>query len=223
VSASATPDVPIVEVNPAAPDPGVLARARDVLAGGGVIAFPTDTLYGIGCLFGRPEAKARIQALRQIDASKRPFTFMLPDLGALPHYAVINDHAFRIMSRIFPGPYCVELLPTPKATPDSVGTAPGERPTIGVRIPATRFCERLLWQLRRPLLTVTAKSETGVPLTSARAIAKCFGTGIDLIVDGGEQDGLPSTVISLVDDWVTVLREGRGPTGPLTALIAARA
>jgi tRNA threonylcarbamoyl adenosine modification protein (Sua5/YciO/YrdC/YwlC family) len=210
---SATTDTAIVAVNPSAPDPAVVARAGDVLAGGGVIAFPTDTLYGIGCLFGRPEAKARIQALRRIDASKRPFTFMLPDLGALPHYAVINQLAFRIMSRIFPGPYCVELLPTPRAMGDSAGGAvPGERPTIGVRIPASPFCERLLWQLRRPLLTVTAKSPAGAPLTTAHAIAETYGAALDLVVDGGEQDGLPSTVVSLVDDWVAVLREGRGPT-----------
>jgi tRNA threonylcarbamoyl adenosine modification protein (Sua5/YciO/YrdC/YwlC family) len=214
VSASDKAEAPVVEVNPQTPDPAVLARARAVLASGGVIAFPTDTLYGIGCLLGDAEAKARIQALRQIDPSKRPFTLMLPDLGALPHYAVVNENALRIMSRIFPGPYCVELLPTAKALVAAPAVSPnGERPTIGVRIPASRFCEKLLWQLRRPLLTVTAKAPGGTTLTTARAIAQAYGANLDLIVDGGELAGLPSTVVSLIDDWVAILREGRGPTG----------
>ena len=218
--ADGRPDVapnvaPILAVDPAAPDAGVLRRALSVLTDGGVIAFPTDTLYGLGCLLNQPAARDRIQALRQIDPSKRPFTFMLPDLGVVPHYAVVNENAYRVMSRIFPGPYCVELVATPKAGPVAI---PGERPTIGVRIPESPLCEKLLWALGRPLLTVTAKSRGGDPLTTAAAIRAEYGADLDLILDGGEQSGSPSTVISLIDDWVTVLREGRGATG--TALLA---
>ena len=105
-----TPDAPIVEVDPAKPDEAVLLRALEVVRGGGVLAFPTDTLYGIGCALGQTAAAERIQNLRAIDTSKRPFTFLLPDIGMLPHYAVVNEPAYRVLSRIFPGPYCAELV-----------------------------------------------------------------------------------------------------------------
>ncbi len=204
-----TPVAPIVEVNPDKPDEAILLRALDVVRGGGVLAFPTDTLYGIGCVLGQPASAERIQNLRGIDTSKRPFTLMLPDIGALPHYAVVNEPAYRVLTRIFPGPYCAELVAAPKVA-DSAGLP--QRPTIGVRIPQSRLCEKLLWRLGLPLVTVTAKAPDGRTLTTAKMIQDEFGTRLDLILDGGELDGAPSTVVSLVDEWVAVLREGRGPT-----------
>ena len=206
---ASAPTPPIAEVDTSAPDGAVVDRAVAALLAGGVVAFPTDTLYGIGCVLGQSAPLERIRNLRQIDPSKRPFTFLLPDIGAVPHYAVAGENAYRIMNRIFPGPYCVELVASPKAGVAAVGP---DRPTIGIRIPGTRFCEKLLWGLGKPLLTVTAKARDGSPLTTAAAIAAEYGTAIDLVVDGGELSGLPSTVVSLVDDWVAVLREGRGPT-----------
>jgi tRNA threonylcarbamoyl adenosine modification protein (Sua5/YciO/YrdC/YwlC family) len=209
-AATATP--PIVQVNPDDPAAEAVDRAVAALTAGGVMAFPTDTLYGIGCVLGQPAALERIRSLRQIDPAKRPFTFLLPDIGAVPHYAQAGEHAFRIMNRIFPGPYCVELVASPKA--GAVITGP-DRPTIGVRIPSSRFCEKVLWALGKPILTVTAKARDGSPLPTAAAIAAEYGGAIDLIIDGGEQTGLPSTVVSLVDDWAAVLREGRGATGTI--------
>ena len=157
----------IVEVNQEEPDEAALARALEVLRGGGVLAFPTDTLYGIGCALGQTASAERIQNLRGIDPNKRPFTFLLPDIGELPHYAVVNESAYRVLSRIFPGPYCAELVASRKMV-DSAGL--GERATIGVRIPQSRLCEKLLWRLGRPLLTVTAKSADGRTLTTAKMI-----------------------------------------------------
>jgi tRNA threonylcarbamoyl adenosine modification protein (Sua5/YciO/YrdC/YwlC family) len=179
----------------------------ETLKRGGVIAFPTDTLYGIGCTFDRPRAIERVLGLRGIDRTRRPLTLLIPDLGELARYAQITQAAHRILGRIFPGPYCVELIAS-STLPDP--HVVGRRRTIGVRIPDHPFCERLLWATGAPILTATAKSRDGQLLTSASEIAAAFGTELDLIVDGGVQDGLPSTVVSLVDDWVTVLRRGRG-------------
>jgi tRNA threonylcarbamoyl adenosine modification protein (Sua5/YciO/YrdC/YwlC family) len=210
VTTSAAPAVaPIVEVKSDNPDDAVLLRALEVLRAGGVLAFPTDTLYGIGCALGQAAAAERIQNLRAIDTSKRPFTFLLPDIGALPHYAVVNEAAYRVLSRIFPGPYCAELV-AGKKVPVAAGLP--DRPTIGVRIPESLFCQRLLWRLGKPLLTVTAKAADGTTLTTAQKIQEAYGDKVDLILDGGELSGAPSTVVSLVDEWVAVLREGRGPT-----------
>jgi tRNA threonylcarbamoyl adenosine modification protein (Sua5/YciO/YrdC/YwlC family) len=181
--------------------------AADLLKKGGVIAFPTDTLYGIGCAFDRPRAVERVLALRNIDRKRRPLTFLLPDLGELARYAQVTEEGHRILTRILPGPYCVELLAT-GAVPDSF--AVGHRRTIGVRVPDQRFCEKVLWALGIPIVTATAKARDGRALTTAGAIADEFGDELDLIVDGGELDEQPSTVVSLVDDWVTLLRRGRG-------------
>jgi tRNA threonylcarbamoyl adenosine modification protein (Sua5/YciO/YrdC/YwlC family) len=193
-----TPIVPLADADRA---------AASALKAGGVIAFPTDTLYGIGCAFDRPRAIERVLALRGIDRTRRPLTFLLPDVGELARYAQVTEEAHRILGRIFPGPYCVELIAS-AAVPDPFVV--GRRRTIGVRVPDHPFCERLLWTLGLPILTASAKTRDGLPLTSAAAIAEAFGTGLDLIVDGGDMTGPPSTVVSLVDDWVTVLRTGRG-------------
>lgn len=181
--------------------------AVSLLKQGGLVAFPTDTLYGIGCAFDRPRAVERLVALRNIDRKRRPLTFLLPDLGELARYAQVTEEGHRILTRILPGPYCVELLAT-AAVPDAF--AVGRRRTIGVRVPDQPFCEKLLWTLGIPVVTATAKGRDGRTLTTARAIADELGDALDLVVDGGELDEQPSTVVSLVDDWVTVLRRGRG-------------
>lgn len=181
--------------------------ATEILHAGGVIAFPTDTLYGIGCAFDHPRAIERVLAMRGIDRGRRPLTFLLPDLGELARYAQVTEAAHRILSDIFPGPYCVELLAT-RSVPDPYVV--GHRRTIGVRVPDSPFCERLLWSLGVPILTATAKSREGRLLTTPAQIAAALGEHLDLIVDGGVLEGEPSTVASLVDDWVTVLRSGRG-------------
>ena len=208
------PIAPIVDVAPAAPSDEVIARAVEVLSRGGVIAFPTDTLYGIGCQMDHRQAIDRIQAMRGFDSAKRPLTLLLPDVGELPRYAIVGEPGFRIVTRIFPGPYCAEMLASPGAPTSFVHK---DRRTIGVRIPDTAFCARLLWALRRPMLTATAKARDGGALATAQDIAREYGGDLDLIVDGGELSGPPSTVVSLVDDWVTVLREGKGPPGRLLA------
>ncbi len=203
---------PILEIVPSQPSDEVVAQVVAVLAGGGVVAFPTDTLYGIGCEFGRQHAIDRIHRMRAIDGAQRPLTFLLPDVGELAHYAKVNEAAYKILMRIFPGPYCAELLAT-----DRVPTpfTHEDRRTIGVRIPDSAVCEKILWRLGRPILTATAKSRSGGALTSAAEIQAEYGAELDLILDGGTLQGPPSTVVSLVGDWVTVLREGRGPAGKI--------
>ncbi|MGA7741735.1 MAG: L-threonylcarbamoyladenylate synthase [Polyangia bacterium] len=203
---------PVVEVSPSEPASAVLQQALSVLSAGGVIAFPTDTLYGLGCALGQPQAIERIQRMRGLDLATRPLTFLLPDLGELPRFTRVSESAYRVLNRIFPGPYCTELLAHPRVPSPLVHD---ERFTIGVRIPHSALCEKLTWRLGRPILTATAKSRDGHVLSSAAEIRQEYGTELDLILDGGALNGPPSTVVSLVDDWVTVLREGLGPVNRL--------
>jgi tRNA threonylcarbamoyl adenosine modification protein (Sua5/YciO/YrdC/YwlC family) len=204
----------IVEVSLLEPAEAVVQQTLSVLAAGGVIAFPTDTLYGLGCGYGQKQAIERIQTMRGLDLTTRPLTFLLPDLGELPRFTRMSESGYRMVNRILPGPYCVELLAHPKVPSPFVQ---GERRTIGVRIPQSALCEKLTWRLGRPILTATAKSRDGHVLTTAAEIRQEYGAQLDLILDGGTLSGPPSTVVSLVDDWVTVLREGLGPANRLTA------
>jgi tRNA threonylcarbamoyl adenosine modification protein (Sua5/YciO/YrdC/YwlC family) len=200
----------ILELGTEGPSAEVVAETAKVLAEGGVIAFPTDTLYGIGCALDQPRAVERIHQLRGIDRVRRPLTFLLPDLGEVARWAMVTGNAYRIMTRILPGPYCVELAATKKVPNPYLSE---DRRTIGVRVPDHVFCERLLWALGKPILTATAKSREAETLINAEEIRREYGRDLDLIIDAGTLSGPPSTVVSLVDDWVQVLREGRGPSG----------
>jgi tRNA threonylcarbamoyl adenosine modification protein (Sua5/YciO/YrdC/YwlC family) len=203
---------PVIEVAPSQPAEETVQKTLEVLRGGGVIALPTDTLYGLACIYGNAEANKRIQTMRGFDAAARPMTFLLPDLGELPRYATVGESSYRVLKKIFPGPYCAELVAHPSIPTPFVHE---DRRTIGVRIPATTFCEKLLWALGKPLLTATAKSPAGDILVSAAEIKREYGKSLDLILDAGTLSGPPSTVVSLAGDWVTVLREGRGPSNKL--------
>ena len=203
---------PIIEVAPSQPEDEALQKAIDVLNNGGVIALPTDTLYGLACGYGDSDGVQRIQTMRGFNKAARPLTFLLPDLGELPKYAVVGESAYAVLRKIFPGPYCAELAANPAVPEPFVHE---DRQTIGVRIPGTALCEKLLWALGKPLLSATAKSPAGDVLQTAAEIKREYGRSLDLILDGGSLSGPPSTVVSLAGDWVTVLREGRGPSNKL--------
>jgi tRNA threonylcarbamoyl adenosine modification protein (Sua5/YciO/YrdC/YwlC family) len=202
---------PIIEVAPSQPEDEALQKAIDVLNNGGVIALPTDTLYGLACVYGDSDGVQRIQTMRGFNKAARPLTFLLPDLGELPKYAVVGESAYAVLRKIFPGPYCAELAANPAVPEPFVHE---DRQTIGVRIPGTALCEKLLWALGKPL-SATAKSPAGDVLQTAAEIKREYGRSLDLILDGGSLSGPPSTVVSLAGDWVTVLREGRGPSNKL--------
>jgi tRNA threonylcarbamoyl adenosine modification protein (Sua5/YciO/YrdC/YwlC family) len=200
---------PVVSVAPSQPEDKVLQQTLEVLRAGGVVALPTDTLYGIACVFGNQEGSQRIQTMRGFDMAARPFTFLLPDLGELPRYARVTDASYNVLRRIFPGPYCAELVAAPSIPKPFVHE---NRRTIGVRIPASALCEKVLWSLGKPLVSATAKSQTGDILTTAAEIKREYGKSLDLILDAGTLSGPHATVVSFAGDKITVLREGRGPS-----------
>ena len=204
----------IVSVAPSQPDENVLQQTLEVLRAGGVVALPTDTLYGIACAFGNQEGIQRIATMRGFDIAARPLTFLLPDLGEVPRFAQVTDTAFNILRKIFPGPYCAELTAAPSVAKPFVHE---DRKTIGVRIPGTALCEKVIWSLGRPLLSATAKSPSGDILTTALEIKRAYGKNLDLILDAGTLSGPPSTVVSLAGDWISVIREGRGPSNKVLA------
>ncbi|HEY0839209.1 MAG TPA: L-threonylcarbamoyladenylate synthase [Vulgatibacter sp.] len=197
-------DAPILAIDPEHPQPRHIERAVTALEAGGVIAYPTDTYYAIGCDLANKRAIEKLYRLKQRAANK-PLSFLCADLSEISRYAVVSNQAYRIMKRLVPGPYTF-ILPATKLTPEIAMT---RQKTVGIRVPQAAIPLALVERLGRPLLTTSATFE-GEALDDPREIKSRLGHGLELVIDGGYQQDEPSTVLSLLDDRVEVLRMGKG-------------
>jgi len=195
----------VIAINPETPQPRLLRRVLAVLEGGGVIAYPTDTTYGIGCDIRARRAVERIYRLKA-KSRKDTLSFVCADLSHLADYAVVSNAGFRLMKRLLPGPYTFVLKAT-KLPPKTLQT---RQKTVGIRVPDHPIPLALVNLLGRPIVNTTANVSGGVPFTDPRDIKEAMGHGIDLVIDGGPIHGMISTVVAVEDDGVTVLREGKG-------------
>ena len=197
----------ILSINPDNPQPRNIQRVVDCLRQGGVIIYPTDTIYGIGCdIFNRKGIK-KIQQIKQRDARK-PFSFICSDLAEVANYAQVSNFAFKIMKRHFPGPFTF-VLEASKIVPDSLCT---KQKTVGIRIPDNAICQAIVKELGHPLVTTSANLSGEETLQDPLLIEDSMGRLVDFVVDGGITLGEASTVISLLDDRIEVLRQGIGDT-----------
>lgn len=195
----------ILAVHQQNPQPRLISQICDQLRRGGVIAYPTDTTYGLGCdIFSRQGVNA-IYQLKQRDPRK-PFSFICKDLADVARYAHVSNFAFKILKRHLPGPYTF-ILEANRVVPDSLVT---RQKTVGIRIPADPIALAIVQELGQPLVTTSANLAGEEPLHDPQEIQRLFGARLDLVVDGGIRLGDPSTVISLIGDRIEVLREGSG-------------
>ena len=199
------PAAPIVEVDPVHPQPRLVERAAKVLEDGGLIAYPTDTYYGIGCDLESKKAIDRLYAVKGRDR-KKPLAFLCPDLSDVARYAIVSNFAYRTMRQLTPGPFTFVLEAT-KLVPEMMRT---KQRQVGIRVPQAPLMLAIAAKLGRPIVTTSATDEEGVVLTDAREIKEQLGHRLDLILDGGMQPNEPSTVVSLIDDQIEVLRQGKG-------------
>ncbi len=175
------------------------------LADGGVIAYPTDTTYGIGCsIFNRPGIE-RIYRLKQRERSK-PFSFICSTISEISKYAKISNQAFRILRRHLPGPYTF-ILEATRDVPDLLLT---RQKTVGIRIPDNRICMGIVTALGNPVVTTSANFSGDDPEGDPENVHEIFGDQLDMVVDGGVLASDVSSVISLAGDKPEVLREGIG-------------
>lgn len=195
---------PILEIHPEHPQPRHIERAVQHLEDGDLLAYPTDTWYGIGCDLLNKRAVEKLRRLKQRPKGK-PMTFLCADLSDAARYARISNAAYRVMRRLAPGAYTF-ILPATPLTPELAMT---RQKTVGIRIPDAAIPRALVERLGHPLLTTSATFEDE-PLDDPRSIKEKLGHGLALIIDGGPQEREPSTVVSLLDDRVEVLREGKG-------------
>lgn len=201
----------IVPVHVDNPQPRQISHIVETLRRGGVIAYPTDTIYGIGCDITNRKAIQQIYRIKERDP-KKPFSFICPDLAVITRFAQVSNFAFRILKRRLPGPYTF-ILETTRQTPDILTT---KQKTVGIRIPDNRIALAIVAELGEPLVTTSVNLSGSNPLSDPYEIEEEFGSQLDLVVDGGILLGDPSTVISLVGDRIEVLRQGCGEISWIT-------
>ena len=193
-------------IHPDNPQERLIRQAAQIVRGGGVAAYPTDSCYALGCRLGDKEAMERILRIRKIDL-KHHLTLMCADLAELGTYAKVDNAQFRMLKAATPGSYTFILQAT-KEVPNR--TLHPKRKTIGLRVPDNAVALALLRELGEPLLSCTLMlPEDGEPLSDPYEIRDRLEHAVDLVIDGGWCGTDPTTVVDMTDG-VTLVREGRG-------------
>jgi tRNA threonylcarbamoyl adenosine modification protein (Sua5/YciO/YrdC/YwlC family) len=196
----------ILTLHPVNPQMRHLEQVAEILMRDGVIAYPTDTLYGLGCLVSRKKAVDRIQGMKGRDP-KKPMSILCADLEMLSRYTRPMETAtFRILKGMFPGPYTA-VLPCSREVPRYLQN----KRTVGLRIPDHAFCRAITKLVGEPIITTSCNVSGQPPLATSWEIQEELGHQLDLVVDCGEPAGLASTVVDLTGDVPVLLREGAGP------------
>jgi tRNA threonylcarbamoyl adenosine modification protein (Sua5/YciO/YrdC/YwlC family) len=195
----------VLEINTQNPQKRFIRRAAEILRAGGIIAYPTDTYYGIGCDIMNKKAIARVYLLKRRPKHK-PFSFICSDLKNISQYAQVTNYAYKTMKRLLPGPYTF-ILEGSRLVPRIMLT---NRKTAGIRVPDHNICLSIVKELGNPILSTSATDPAGEILESVVEIEERLGHALDLIIDGGPVSLKPSSVVSLIDDDPEIIREGQG-------------
>jgi tRNA threonylcarbamoyl adenosine modification protein (Sua5/YciO/YrdC/YwlC family) len=191
-----------------APSPRKIEAAVEVLHRGGVAAYPTDSIYALGCAIEARDAIERIYRAKGMKKNQR-LALICPDLSSASEYGMFSQTAFRLAQRIFPGPYTL-VVPATRSVPRTL--TDNKRRTVGIRVTGHPIAQALAVGLGRPLLTSSAIApETGEPCRDADEILDAFGKHIDVVIDTEQTPAEPSTVIEVDGDIITLIREGQGP------------
>jgi len=195
----------LAEINPKNPQARLITKVVEILKKGGIIAYPTDTYYGIGCDIMNKKAIEKIYQLKQRNRIK-PFSFICSGLKNISHYAKVSNYAYKTMKRLLPGPYTF-VLEGSKLVPKIMLT---KRKTAGIRMPDHPICLELVEMLGNPIITTSATMPDGTNVFDPSLIHDFFHPRIDVVIDGGPVPGHPSSVISLINDMPEIIRKGRG-------------
>jgi len=195
----------LININQQNPQQRLISKVVDVLKNGGVVVYPTDTFYGIGCDIMNKKAIERIYQIKQRNKSK-PFSFICSSLKNISLYAKVSNYAYKTMRRLLPGPYTF-ILEGSKLVPKIMLT---KRRTAGIRVPDNPICLALVNELGNPVITTSATMPDGTIFHDASLIHDYFGNRLDVVIDGSIVPGQPSSVIMLMDDIPEVIRKGLG-------------
>jgi tRNA threonylcarbamoyl adenosine modification protein (Sua5/YciO/YrdC/YwlC family) len=203
-----------LQLHPVTPQKRFIRQAADALRAGGVIVYPTDSCYALGCQIGDKDALERIRTIRQTDRDHH-FTLVCRDLSEVAKYAHVDNWQYRLLRAHTPGAYTF-LLKATKETPRRLKHE--RRGTIGLRVPDHPVTAMLLAELSEPIMSSTLHLPGDeMPLTDAREIADRLDKQVDMVLDGGNCGLTPTTVVDLSGDHAVLVREGRGDPAPFVS------
>lgn len=195
------------QIHSETPQPRLIRQAVDLLRGGAVIVYPTDSGYALGCLIGDKDAIERIRQIRRLD-ERHNFTLVCRDLSEIATYAKVDNSTYRLLKQLTPGPYTF-ILDATREVPRRLQHP--KRKTIGIRVPDNAIAQALLAELGEPLMSTTLiLPGDELPLNDPYEFRSQLERLVDLIIDGGYGDLEPTTVIDLVDGVPVVVRQGKG-------------
>ena len=197
----------LIHVHPENPQPRAIRTIVDTLREGGIIIYPTDTIYGIGCDIFQPKAIERICRIKQVDPAKAQLSFICYDLSDLSQYTKsISTPLYRLLKSHLPGPYTF-ILPASKEVPKILKS---RKDTIGLRVPGNNIARTIVRELGRPILSASLPGEMVEEYTDPEMMQSNFGKLVDLVVDGGIGGWTPSTIIDCTQDPPELVRQGAG-------------
>jgi len=195
----------ILAINSKNPQLRLVRKVIEVLEKGGVIGYPTDTVYGVGCDLFNQEAIRKIHRLKKME-EKKPLSFICSDLKDISRYAHVSNYAYKMMKKLLPGPYTFVLTAT-KLVPKIAMT---KQNTVGIRIPDNNICLSLVRELGHPIISTSVyKPDEGLYNDPAE-IEERFARKLDLVIDGGVIVAEHSSIIDLTDEFPKVIRKGKG-------------
>ena len=194
-----------LSINPCQPDPATIARVVGILQSDGVIIYPTDTIYGIGCRLGSAAAIRRVYKIKGRREYK-PLSFICADIGQ-----VVSDTIYRLAKQLLPGPYTL-ILP---ATPNCPKVIQSSHRAVGIRIPNHPVTNALVQVLGEPLITTSANISGSAPMSDPTQLEKQFGQLVDYILDVGIITGESSTILDCTGQDITLVRLGAGSWPPV--------
>jgi len=190
------------------PSPRKIQQAIDILHEGGVAAYPTDSIYALGCAIEARDAIERIFRAKNMNKNQR-LALICPDLSTASEFGLFSQTAFRLAQRIFPGPYTL-VVPATRAVPRTL--TDHKRRTVGIRVTSHPIAQALAHGLGRPLLTSSAiVPDSGEPCRDAEELLEAFGKFVDVVIDAPQTPAAPSTVIEVDGEEIKLLRMGEGP------------
>lgn len=197
----------LIHIHPENPQPRLIKQVVECLKDGGVIVYPTDTIYGLGCDIGKPKAIERICKIKNIDPQKAQLSFICNDLSHLSDYTKsIDTPLYRMLKNYLPGPFTF-ILPASKQVPKILQS---KKSTVGLRIPNNVICHHILQELDEPILSASLPGDMVEEYTDPEIIYEKFMHQVDFVIDGGMGGMVPSTVVDCTTDEWTVLRQGLG-------------
>jgi len=197
----------LLHVHPDNPNPRHIKTIVECLQDGGVIIYPTDTIYGLGCNIYKHKGIERIARIKQVDPEKAQLSFVCYDLSDLSKYTrSISTPLYRLLKNYLPGPYTF-ILPASREVPKILQS---KKSTIGLRVPDNNIARTIVRELGSPILSASLPGEMVEEYTDPELIYENFKNRVDIVVDGGMGNMMPSTVVDCTTDEYTVIRQGAG-------------